>query len=48
MLPEVTSDWIFYGLSAIFVSYLLFIFLTKSKRLRQREELSKNNSGIDL
>jgi hypothetical protein len=48
MLPEVTSDWIFYDLSGLFVAYLLFIFLTKSKRLRQREELSKNNSGIDL
>ena len=29
MLPEVTSDWIFYGLSGLFVAYLLVIFLTR-------------------
>jgi len=48
MLPEVTSDWIFYGLSAAFVAYLLLIFLTKSRRLRHRERASEDTPGIDL
>ena len=48
MLPEVTSDWIFYGLSGLFVAYLLVIFLTKSRRLKSMEETNGNSSGIDL
>lgn len=48
MLPEVTSDWIFYGLSAAFVAYLLLIFLTKSRRLRQHERAADESPGIDL
>jgi len=48
MLPEVTSDWIFYGLSGLFVAYLLLIFLTKSRRLKQREHSADESPGIDL
>ena len=48
MLPEVTSDWIFYGLSGLFVAYLLVIFLTKSRRLKSIEQSGGNSSGIDL
>lgn len=48
MLPEVTSDWIFYGLSGLFVAYLLVIFLTKSRRLKSRESTGGDVSQIDL
>jgi hypothetical protein len=48
MLPEVTSDWIFYGISAVFVGYLLLIFLTKSRRLKRHERAVEETPGIDL
>jgi hypothetical protein len=48
MLPEVTSDWIFYGLSAAFVAYLVLIFFTKSHRLRHRERAADETPGSDL
>lgn len=48
MLPEVKSDWIFYGLSAAFVAYLLLIFFTKSRRLRHKEHVTDESPGADL
>lgn len=48
MLPEITSNWIFFGVSGAFVAYLLLIFLTKSKKLRQRERNSRKSPHVDL
>lgn len=48
MLPEITSDWIFFGASAIFVGYLLLIFLTKSQKLRKMENHSGDSPHADL
>lgn len=48
MLNEIKSDWIFFGFSAIFVGYLLLIFLTKSKKLRQKEQHSNQSPHLDL
>ncbi|MCY2935701.1 MAG: hypothetical protein WCJ40_12470 [Planctomycetota bacterium] len=48
MLPEVTSDWIFYGLSGLFVAYLLVIFFTKSRRIKADQTASNDASAIDL
>lgn len=48
MLPEVTSDWIFYGLSGLFLAYLLVIFFTKSRRTKRIDPSSNDPSAIDL
>lgn len=48
MLPEVTSDWVFYGLSGLFVAYLFVIFLTKSRRVKTRESAGGDTSRIDI
>jgi len=48
MLPEVTSDWIFYGLSGLFLVYLAVIFFTKSRRKKHIDPSSNDSSAIDL
>jgi hypothetical protein len=48
MLPEVTSDWIFYGLSGLFLAYLAVIFFTKSRHKKQIDPSSNDSSAIDL